>query len=63
MGEAFTGHILPWHQTSYWAASLAERSSVFGPTTYKYIVGGFSPTGSALIRVFSPLFSVFSFFF
>lgn len=57
MGEAFTGYILPWHQMSYWAAtvltSIAERLPVFGPTLYKYIVGGFSVTGSTLLRVFS----------
>lgn len=57
MGEAFTGYILPWHQMSYWAAtvltSVAESLPIFGPTVYKYIVGGFSVTGSTLIRVFS----------
>lgn len=57
MGEAFTGYILPWHQMSYWAAtvltSVAERLPIFGPTLYKYVVGGFSVTGSTLIRVFS----------
>ena len=57
MGEAFTGYILPWHQMSYWAAtvltSIAERLPVFGPTLYKYIVGGFSVTGTTLLRVFS----------
>lgn len=57
MGEAFTGYILPWHQMSYWAAtvltSVAESLPVFGPTMYKYIVGGFSVTGFTLIRVFS----------
>lgn len=57
MGEAFTGYILPWHQMSYWAAtvltSVAESMPIFGPTLYKYIVGGFSVTGYTLIRVFS----------
>ena len=57
MGEAFTGYILPWHQMSYWAAtvltSIAERLPIIGPTLYKYIVGGFSVTGATLIRVFS----------
>lgn len=57
MGEAFTGYILPWHQMSYWAAtvltSVAESLPIFGPTLYKYIVGGFSVTETTLIRVFS----------
>lgn len=42
---------------SYWAAtvltSIAESLPVFGPTLYKYVVGGFSVTDSTLIRVFS----------
>lgn len=57
MGEAFTGYILPWHQMSYWAAtvltSIAESLPIFGPTLYNYIVGGFSVRGTTLIRVFS----------
>ena len=57
MGEAFTGYILPWHQMSYWAAtvlsSIAKSLPVFGPTLYKYIVGGFSISGITLIRVLS----------
>lgn len=57
MVEAFTGYILPWHQMSYWAAtvltSVADSLPIFGPIMYKYIVGGFSVTGFTLIRVFS----------
>nr|YP_009330663.1 cytochrome b [Cloacotaenia megalops]AOG66046.1 cytochrome b [Cloacotaenia megalops] len=57
MGEAFTGYILPWHQMSYWAAtvltSIVDSLPVVGPTIYKYIVGGFSVSGDTLIRVFS----------
>lgn len=57
MGEAFTGYILPWHQMSYWAAtvltSVVDRLPVFGPVLYKYIVGGFGVTDVTLIRVFS----------
>lgn len=57
MGEAFTGYILPWHQMSYWAAtvlsSIIQSFPVFGGILYKYIVGGFSVTGVTLIRVFS----------
>nr|BAV82492.1 cytochrome b [Hymenolepis diminuta] len=57
MGEAFTGYILPWHQMSYWAAtvltSVAESLPIFGPTVYKFVVGGFSVTGFTLVRVFS----------
>ncbi|VDL58337.1 unnamed protein product [Hymenolepis diminuta] len=44
MGEAFTGYILPWHQMSL---------PIFGPTVYKFVVGGFSVTGFTLVRVFS----------
>lgn len=57
MGEAFTGYILPWHQMSYWAAtvltSIVNRLPVFGGVLYKYVVGGFSVSGETLIRVFS----------
>nr|YP_009229567.1 cytochrome b [Rodentolepis nana]ALT58514.1 cytochrome b [Rodentolepis nana] len=57
MGEAFTGYILPWHQMSYWAAtvltSIANSLPIFGPTIYKYIVGGFSISGTTLIRILS----------
>lgn len=57
MGEAFTGYILPWHQMSYWAAtvltSVAQRLPVFGPILYNYVVGGFSVTKITLLRVFS----------
>nr|QNJ34124.1 cytochrome b [Dipylidium caninum] len=57
MGEAFTGYILPWHQMSYWAAtvltSIVDSVPVVGPIIYKYIVGGFSVTGVTLVRVFA----------
>nr|YP_009519785.1 cytochrome b [Paruterina candelabraria]AYD49579.1 cytochrome b [Paruterina candelabraria] len=57
MGEAFTGYILPWHQMSYWAAtvitSIVSSLPLVGEVLYKYIVGGFSVTGDTLIRIFS----------
>nr|YP_010499310.1 cytochrome b [Nippotaenia mogurndae]UWT58587.1 cytochrome b [Nippotaenia mogurndae] len=57
MGEAFTGYILPWHQMSYWAAtvltSIVDSLPLIGPTVYKFIVGGFAVTEVTLIRVFS----------
>lgn len=57
MGEAFTGYVLPWHQMSYWAAtvltSVVSRLPVFGPVVYKYVVGGFGVDDITLIRVFS----------
>lgn len=57
MGEAFTGYILPWHQMSYWAAtvltSVVDSLPLIGPILYKYVVGGFSVTNITLIRVFS----------
>nr|AWW04356.1 cytochrome b [Echinococcus granulosus sensu lato genotype G7]AWW04368.1 cytochrome b [Echinococcus granulosus sensu lato genotype G7]AWW04380.1 cytochrome b [Echinococcus granulosus sensu lato genotype G7]AWW04392.1 cytochrome b [Echinococcus granulosus sensu lato genotype G7]AWW04404.1 cytochrome b [Echinococcus granulosus sensu lato genotype G7] len=57
MGEAFTGYILPWHQMSYWAAtvltSIVDSLPVVGPIVYKYVVGGFSVSGITLIRVLS----------
>nr|BAB62230.1 cytochrome b [Taenia solium] len=57
MGEAFTGYILPWHQMSYWAAtvltSIVDSLPLFGSVIYKYVVGGFSVSGVTLIRVLS----------
>lgn len=57
MGEAFTGYILPWHQMSYWAAtvltSIIESLPFVGPRLYRYVVGGFSVSGVTLIRVLS----------
>nr|YP_007891019.1 cytochrome b [Echinococcus felidis]ABU46384.1 cytochrome b [Echinococcus felidis]BAN15703.1 cytochrome b [Echinococcus felidis] len=57
MGEAFTGYILPWHQMSYWAAtvitSIVDSLPIVGSIIYKYVVGGFSVSGDTLIRVFS----------
>nr|ANH79412.1 cytochrome b [Echinococcus granulosus] len=57
MGEAFTGYILPWHQMSYWAAtvltSIIDSLPVVGSVVYKYVVGGFSVSGDTLIRIFS----------
>nr|YP_003434405.1 cytochrome b [Taenia pisiformis]ADC52487.1 cytochrome b [Taenia pisiformis]QQY84924.1 cytochrome b [Taenia pisiformis] len=57
MGEAFTGYILPWHQMSYWAAtvltSIVDSVPIFGATIYKYIVGGFSVSGDTLVRILS----------
>nr|YP_009327972.1 cytochrome b [Cladotaenia vulturi]APC62892.1 cytochrome b [Cladotaenia vulturi] len=57
MGEAFTGYILPWHQMSYWAAtvitSIIDSIPVFGGVVFKYVVGGFSVSGDTLIRIFS----------
>nr|UFQ88766.1 cytochrome b [Rhinebothroides sp. MZUSP 8013]UFQ88778.1 cytochrome b [Rhinebothroides sp. MZUSP 8014] len=57
MAEAFMGYVLPWHQMSYWAAtvltSIVESVPLLGPTLYKYVVGGFSVTNVTLVRVFS----------
>lgn len=42
---------------SYWAAtvltSIVDSIPIFGPTVYKYVVGGFSVRGITLIRVFA----------
>lgn len=57
MAEAFLGYILPWHQMSYWAATvltaIVQSLPVVGPSLYKYVVGGFSVTKVTLVRVFS----------
>lgn len=57
MAEAFLGYILPWHQMSYWAATvltaIVQSVPVFGSVIYNYVVGGFSVTNVTLVRVFS----------
>uniref|UniRef100_A0AAU7N3N7 Cytochrome b n=1 Tax=Dollfustrema vaneyi TaxID=438518 RepID=A0AAU7N3N7_9TREM len=57
MIEAFLGYILPWHQMSYWAAtvitSVLQSVPFVGSVLYKFIVGGFSVTNVTLVRVFS----------
>lgn len=57
MVEAFLGYILPWHQMSYWAAtvltSVLNRIPVIGGSLYVFVVGGFGVTKVTLVRVFS----------
>nr|QJP04168.1 cytochrome b [Clonorchis sinensis]QJP05044.1 cytochrome b [Clonorchis sinensis] len=57
MVEAFLGYILPWHQMSYWAAtvltSILQSVPVVGGSLYNFIVGGFGVTNVTLVRVFS----------
>eukprot|EP00108_Taenia_solium_P011144 TsM_000113600 transcript=TsM_000113600 gene=TsM_000113600 len=57
MGEAFTGFILPWHQIYYWATmvltSLVDSLPIFRRIVYKYVLGDFSVSGVALVRVLS----------
>jgi len=57
MAEAFLGYVLPWHQMSYWAATvlsaILQSVPLVGGTLYKYVVGGFSVTNITLVRVFS----------
>nr|YP_010121348.1 cytochrome b [Scutogyrus longicornis]QRC77977.1 cytochrome b [Scutogyrus longicornis] len=57
MVEAFLGYILPWHQMSYWAAtvltSVVQSVPFIGELLYSFIVGGFSVTNVTLVRVFA----------
>nr|YP_009829428.1 cytochrome b [Enterogyrus malmbergi]QJD07090.1 cytochrome b [Enterogyrus malmbergi] len=57
MVEAFLGYILPWHQMSYWAAtvltSIVQSVPFIGMKLYEFIVGGFSVTNVTLVRVFA----------
>nr|UDU84942.1 cytochrome b [Orientocreadium sp. HS] len=57
MIEAFLGYVLPWHQMSYWAAtvltSILNSVPVFGSSLYSFIVGGFGVTNVTLVRIFS----------
>nr|YP_009370865.1 cytochrome b [Khawia sinensis]ALK26529.1 cytochrome b [Khawia sinensis] len=57
MVEAFVGYVLPWHQMSYWAATvlttIVQGLPIIGSELYGYVVGGFSVTGVTLIRLFS----------
>nr|YP_009745463.1 cytochrome b [Tetraonchus monenteron]QIH29909.1 cytochrome b [Tetraonchus monenteron] len=57
MVEAFLGYILPWHQMSYWAAtvltSVVQSVPFVGDSLYNYIVGGFSVSNVTLVRMFA----------
>nr|YP_009257639.1 cytochrome b [Aglaiogyrodactylus forficulatus]ANH20402.1 cytochrome b [Aglaiogyrodactylus forficulatus] len=57
MVEAFLGYILPWHQMSYWAAtvltSVIQSVPFVGPILYTFIVGGFGVTNVTLTRMFA----------
>nr|YP_009415137.1 cytochrome b [Breviscolex orientalis]ASL24590.1 cytochrome b [Breviscolex orientalis] len=57
MVEAFLGYILPWHQMSYWAATvlttIVQGLPIIGASLYSYVVGGFAVSNITLIRVFS----------
>nr|AJP00022.1 cytochrome b [Raillietina tetragona] len=57
MVEAFTGYVLPWHQMSYWAAtvltSIINSVPIIGEVLFMYIVGGFSVNNDTLVRMFS----------
>nr|UFJ44420.1 cytochrome b [Glypthelmins sp. LW2G] len=57
MIEAFLGYVLPWHQMSYWAAtvltSILNSVPVVGSSLYQFIVGGFGVTNVTLVRIFS----------
>nr|YP_009054571.1 cytochrome b [Paragyrodactylus variegatus]AIK25759.1 cytochrome b [Paragyrodactylus variegatus] len=57
MVEAFLGYILPWHQMSYWAATVltgvVQSVPFIGSIVYNYIVGGFGVTNVTLVRMFA----------
>nr|YP_010166571.1 cytochrome b [Tamerlania zarudnyi]QRV61240.1 cytochrome b [Tamerlania zarudnyi] len=57
MVEAFLGYVLPWHQMSYWAAtvltSIFKSVPLVGASLYSFIVGGFSVTSLVLSRAYS----------
>nr|UKQ56140.1 cytochrome b [Gyrodactylus sp. FZ-2021] len=57
MIEAFLGYILPWHQMSYWAATVltgvVQSVPFIGDLVYNYIVGGFGVTNITLVRMFA----------
>ncbi|NP_066212.2 cytochrome b (mitochondrion) [Schistosoma mansoni] len=59
MIEAFLGYILPWHQMSYWAAtvltSVILSIPLFGSLLYTYIVGGYSVTVTETLLRFFPM--------
>nr|UDU84930.1 cytochrome b [Haematoloechus sp. CW13H] len=55
--EAFLGYVLPWHQMSYWAAtvltSILNNVPLIGANLYCFVVGGFGVSNVTLVRVFS----------
>ena len=57
MVEAFLGYVLPWHQMSYWAAtvlsSIIKSIPFVGCELYKFVVGHYYISGAAISRVYS----------
>nr|AYH51404.1 cytochrome b [Posthodiplostomum centrarchi] len=57
MVEAFLGYVLPWHQMSYWAAtvltSIIKSIPFVGDTVFRYVVGHYCICGATLSRVYS----------
>lgn len=57
MGTAFLGHVLPWGQMSYWAATVITNFLTvipyFGKDIVYWVWGGYSINNSTLNRFFS----------
>ena len=57
MVEGFTGYLLPWDQTAYWASvvgiNLNGTAPFFGPWLAQFLRGGQDITGATLTRFYS----------
>ena len=57
LASNFTGYLLPWDQTSYWAikvgSSLATYFPVIGPSIRRFLLGGEEIGHETLIRSFT----------
>ena len=57
LAEGFTGYLLPWDQTSYWATTvginLNGTAPFLGPFIAQFLQGGASINGSTLSRFYA----------
>jgi menaquinol-cytochrome c reductase cytochrome b subunit len=57
MMEGFTGYLLPWDQTAYWASvvgiNLNGTAPFLGPWLAQFLRGGQDITGATLTRFYS----------
>ena len=57
MMEGFTGYLLPWDQTAYWASvvgiNLNGTAPILGPWLAQFLRGGQDITGETLTRFYS----------
>ena len=57
LGEGFTGYLLPWDQTAYWATvvgiNITGTAPILGPFLAQFLQGGTAINGDTLSRFYA----------